>query len=58
MLKCKKCGQDFINEKQLIYIKKKLGIETYELLCSRCRKVAIAEKLRDIYKNIPADNSL
>lgn len=58
MLKCKKCGQDFINEKQLIYIKKKLGIETYELLCSRCRKVAVAEKLRDIYKNIPADNSL
>lgn len=53
MVKCERCGQDFIAEKQLTYIKNKLGIETYDLLCEKCRKAAVGEKLKDIYKNVP-----
>lgn len=53
MVKCEKCGQDFIKEKQLEYIKKKLGDDIFEFLCPKCKKTAVTEKLKDIYKDIP-----
>jgi hypothetical protein len=53
MVKCEKCGKDFIKEKQLGFIRNKLGTHTFELLCSKCRKAAAAEKLMDIYKDMP-----
>lgn len=52
MVKCEKCGQEFIKEKQMELIKKKLGTETFELLCPKCKKAAAAEKLMGIYKNM------
>lgn len=54
MVKCEKCGQDFINEKQLLFIKNKLGIEI-KAWCGKCKRVDTAEKLRDIYKNVPGN---
>lgn len=51
MIKCEKCGQDFIKAKQLEFIRKKLGTETSEILCAKCKKAACAEKLVDIYKD-------
>lgn len=53
MLKCEKCGQEFISEKQLEFINKKLGIEKSIILCEKCKKVATAEKFKDIYQNTP-----
>jgi hypothetical protein len=52
MVKCEKCGQDFINERQLIFIKNKLGVDV-KALCGKCKRIDLAEKLRDIYKNVP-----
>lgn len=53
MVKCIRCGQDFINEKQFDFIKKKLGNEAHKQLCVKCKRFAAAEKFKDIYKDTP-----
>jgi hypothetical protein len=53
MVKCTRCGKDFINEKQFEFIKKKLGNESHEKMCGKCRKFVTAERFKDIYKNAP-----
>jgi len=51
MVKCEKCGQEFISEKQLEFINKKLGIDTPAALCEKCKKIAVAENFKNIYEN-------
>lgn len=53
MLKCEKCGKDLINEKQMDFINKKLGNEKAVLLCEKCKKVAVAENFKEVYKDHP-----
>lgn len=52
LLSCEKCGSHFISREQLDYIKSKnVSISDNDLLCDKCKKSELAEKLKDIYKN-------
>ena len=53
MVKCGNCGQEFVKEKQLEVIKKKLGTDSLEKLCDKCKRISTAEKLKDVVKNSP-----
>jgi DNA-directed RNA polymerase subunit RPC12/RpoP len=51
MVKCEKCGQEIAKEKQLELIKKKLGKDQLENLCANCKRIFMAEKYKDVFKD-------
>lgn len=54
LIKCEECGHYFATQEQMDYIKHKLGTETNEMLCEKCRRVLLAEKLKNVFENTPA----
>jgi bidirectional [NiFe] hydrogenase diaphorase subunit len=53
LLSCKRCGSYYITQDEMEYINFKLGLEINEKLCEKCKKLAVTEKLKDIYENVP-----
>jgi len=53
LIKCEKCGHYFATQEQIDYINAKLDTETSEILCEKCKRVQIAENLKDVFENIP-----
>lgn len=55
LIKCEKCGTYFETQEQMDYIRQKLGTETNEMLCEKCRRLQLAESLKSVFENIPTE---
>lgn len=53
LIRCEKCGHYFATQEQIEYINRKLGSESNEMLCDKCRRVQLAENLKNIFENRP-----
>jgi bidirectional [NiFe] hydrogenase diaphorase subunit len=53
LIKCEKCGKYFATQEQTDYINHKLGTETNEMLCEKCRRTLLAENLKNVFENTP-----
>jgi NADH dehydrogenase/NADH:ubiquinone oxidoreductase subunit G len=53
LLKCSECGEYFITREQYEYIKKRYDLaDTNELLCDKCKKKGIGDKLTNVLHNV------
>lgn len=54
LVSCQRCGKHFATKEQIQYIHTKLGSTDDEMLCEKCKRTTIFNKIKDIYGTVAA----